>query len=415
MTHRTPHRACLLLLAFTCLSLALTPAASAQDTSSAEIDTSAFQLTEIVSGIDWILDIVDAHDGSGRLFLVSQVGLIWIYKDGHLLDDPFLDVSSLLDREFNNPSTEIGLHGLVFDPGYQQNGKFYITYETYGPTTSLARYTVSADDPDKADPDSRETLIAAHKQFRSHTMAQLVFGPDGYLYVGVGDGGTDSFGDPDPFGAGQRTDEIFASILRIDVHAETHPYGIPPDNPFADTDSHAKEVWVYGLRNPSRFSFDRETGDLYIGDVGHDLWEEIDIVPAGSSGQNFGWSSYEGPEHTIATGRSAFSLMSPLLEPTGTVVWPALTYPHQDSNCAVIGGFVYRGEQLPALRGTYLYGDLCSGRIWGASRNEQGFLQERGLLFDTDYMIAAFGEDAQGELYVANYGSGGSILQLTTA
>jgi glucose/arabinose dehydrogenase len=395
------------------LLLALLPAAQAQQPAPSPLNPAAYQLTNVVPHLDWVLEGVDAYDGSGRLFLVTRIGKIWILKDGELLDQPFLDISSLLD-DLVNSTSDMGMHGLVFDPDYENNGLFYITYEGHGPTAVLARYNVSPDDPNQADPDSAQILITTNKQFISHTIAQLAFGPDGYLYVGSGDGGPDQWGFPDPFGAGQRTDEIFGSILRIDVHSDAHPYGIPPDNPFAGMQGHAQEIWVYGLRNPSRFSFDRLTGDVYIGDVGVDTWEEIDVVPAGSGGgQNFGWSYYEGPVVLPSSGRNRYSVTVPLTMPDTEVVWPALAYPHEDSNCAVIGGYVYRGAALPDLQGVYLYGDVCTGRIWGARLNEQGGLMPLGLLFDTDFTIVAFGEDEQGELYVINYN--GTVEKITPA
>ena len=254
-------------------------------------DPTGYTWETIVSGLNQPEGLVNAGDGSGRLFILEQTGLIRILKDGSLLPTPFLDLTKKIIC-----CGEKGLLGLAFHPKYAENGYFYVDYtekvnnQLYA---VIARYNVSANDPNQADPGSAMTLLHIQKPgtppYQNHNGGQLQFGPDGYLYIGMGDGGSE--GDPD--GNGQSLQTLWGKILRIDVD-HTQPYAIPADNPFANGGGQW-EIWAYGLRNPWRFSFDRLTGDLYIADVGQDLWEEIDFLPAGSpGGTNFGWSFYEG-------------------------------------------------------------------------------------------------------------------------
>ena len=269
------------------LALLLTSAAAQAQT--APPDSSQVQLVQIANGFDRPLYLTVAGDGSGRLFVVEQSGHIWIIKGGQKLPTPFLDVSGLISREvFGGGYSERGLLGLVFAPDYPTSGIFYIDYTDLKGTTNVVRYHVSADNPDVADPASAETILTQQQPFANHNGGQLAFGPDGYLYIGFGDGGSAG----DPHGNGQNLNTWLGKLLRIDVSGSA--YTVPADNPFVQTankTANAKpEIWAYGLRNPWRFSFDRKTGDLYIGDVGQAAWEEVDFQAAGDpGGENYGW------------------------------------------------------------------------------------------------------------------------------
>jgi glucose/arabinose dehydrogenase len=322
-----------------------------------------------------------AGDGSGRLFIVEQTGAIWIFRDGALSQRPFLDVEPLISC-----CGERGLLGLAFHPRYEENGFFYINYTNIQGDTIIARYQVSAD-PDVADPTSARTLMEIDQPFANHNGGHLAFGPDGFLYIGMGDGGSGG----DPLNSGQSLQTRLGKMHRIDVDAGS-PYTIPPDNPFVGQPNRVAETWAYGLRNPWRFSFDRETGDLYIGDVGQGQWEEIDFQPAGSpGGQNYGWRIMEGLHcFNPSTNCNQMGLTLPIHE-----------YSHSQGNCSVTGGYVYRGSQIPGLVGTYIFGDYCTGTIWGLKRNASG-VWERTVLLDTNLNISSFGEDEAGEVYVCD-------------
>lgn len=329
-------------------------------------DSNAYTWELIASGLERPVDL--QADGSGRLFLVEKLGHIHIFQNGQLnVDTTFLNIE---DR-VNNSGNEMGLLGLAFHPNFAQNGFFYVNYTGEGGDTFLSRFTASGD---SADPNSEVILLTVSQPFPNHNGGGLDFGPDGYLYAGLGDGGAAG----DPFGNGQSLDTLLGKILRIDVDS-AQPYAIPPDNPFGD------EIWAYGLRNPWRISFDSATGDLYIGDVGQGQWEEIDLIPAGSAGgQNFGWDHREGA-HEYAGGGPA-DMIDPIVE-----------YSHSEGGCSVTGGYVYRGT-LPEWNGIYFYGDYCTGIIWGLI-NVNGGWQEQ-LLFDTDILITSFGQDENGEVYI---------------
>ncbi len=346
---------------------------------------------EVVSGLDQPEGLVNAGDGSGRLFIVEQAGLIRILKDGAILPTPFLDLTQKVDC-----CDERGLLGLVFHPKFSENGFFYVDYtEKTGNQlyTVIARYKVSTSDPNQADSGSELRMLHIKQPYQNHKGGQLQFGPDGYLYIGMGDGG--SQGDPD--GNGQSLQTLLGKILRIDVD-HNEPYAVPSDNPFVNGGG-LVEIWEYGLRNPWRFSFDRRNGDLYIGDVGQDSWEEIDYLPSGSpGGANFGWNYFEG-SHTYRG--------SP---PAGMqFVMPVAEYSHDLGNNAVIGGYVYRGISLPAWQGVYLYGDNGSGRVWGLLHLSDGSWLN-SILFETGRQISSFGVDENGEIYLVD--DRGSILVL---
>jgi glucose/arabinose dehydrogenase len=352
-----------------------------------------YRWVEIASGFDNPLGITNA--GDERLFGIEQFGRIWVIENGEELDEPFLDISDQLPSGvFSGGYSEQGLLGLAFHPDYQDNGIFFINYTDVNGDTVIARYQVSADNPNVADPDSATTLITVDQPFENHNGGQLAFGPDGYLYIGLGDGGDQG----DPFGNAQNPSVLLGKILRIDVNAPT--YRVPEDNPFVDVEGAAPEVWAMGLRNPWRFSFDRETGELYIADVGEWLWEEINVQPADSvGGENYGWEYYEAEELRDETA------------PDAEIVMPDLTYAHSEG-CSISGGYVYRGQSLPDLQGIYIYGDYCSGKIWTAFRDSDGVWQTH-LFMQTGFQITSFGEDVNGELYLVDYK--GDIYRLEAA
>ena len=331
------------------------------------------------------------HAGDSRLFLTLQRGRVVIVEDGRLLPTAFLDIQPLVSC-----CGERGLLGLAFHPRYAENGFFFVDYTNTAGDTVIARYRATPSNPNAADPASGVTLMTIDQPFANHNGGQLAFGPDGYLYIGMGDGGSAN----DPMCNGQRDDALLGKILRIDVdaNAESPFYGIPPDNPFADPGGARDEIWAKGLRNPWRFSFDRETGDLYIGDVGQGAREEIDFQPVGSrGGENYGWKMMEG---TLCGGGGTSGC------PPGTATCnapgltrPVIEYPHSGGDCSVTGGYVYRGRSFPQLVGSYVYGDYCTGKIWGASRNSSGTWTTR-LFPPRAANLTTFGEDAAGEVYV---------------
>jgi len=356
-----------------------------------------FTLEEVASGFDRPILVTNAGDGSGRLFVVEQSGKIWIVQDGATGATPFLDVSDLITPSALTGSyTEQGLLGLAFAPGYAQSGVFFVDYTDRQGTSVVARYHVSAGDPNAADPASAEALLTVPQPYPNHNGGQLAFGPDGYLYVALGDGGSGG----DPQGNGQNPRTLLGSILRLDVSAATG-YAIPADNPFAQSDADRPEIWAYGLRNPWRFSFDRATGDLYIADVGQNEWEEVNFQPADSpGGENYGWNAYEGTH--IYSGQ----------QPSSEVVMPIAEYSHSTGGCSITGGYAYRGATLPALQGTYFYGDWCSGTLWAATPDGSGAWNASPAL-ETGRQISSFGEDEAGELYLVDYG--GAVLRFAPA
>jgi glucose/arabinose dehydrogenase len=350
-------------------------------------DPAGYTWRVVASDLTRPIGIANAGDGSGRLFVVEQPGLIRILQAGQLLPDPFLDIRAIVGSQ----GSERGLLGLAFHPQYAQNGYFYVNYTDLNGNTVIARFNVSGD-PDRADLASQKVLLRVDQPYPNHNGGSTVFGPDGYLYLGLGDGGSGG----DPHGNGQSLNTLLGKILRIDVdHGD--PYAIPHDNPFAGGGG-LPEIWAYGLRNPWRFSFDRLTGDLYIGDVGQDRWEEIDFLPAGSpGGTNFGWNYREGLHPYQGTPPPGLQLVDPVAE-----------YGH-DLGCAVTGGVVYRGRAMPAWQGIYLFGDYCSGRVWGLLRAPDGTWGQ-AQLFESGVSVTSFGEDEAGEVYLAAYQ--GSLYQL---
>ena len=362
---------------------------------SAAAQPAPYQLVEIASGLTRPLYVTHAGDGSGRLFIVEQGGLIKIWQDGAVLDTPFLDVSELISQEARSADyTERGLLGLAFHPDFAANGQFFINYtERQNHGTVVARYTVSADDPNRADPASEVQLLYVPQPYGNHNGGHMVFGPDGYLYISLGDGGSGG----DPQGNGQNLGTLLGTLLRIDVNVEDG-YAIPPDNPFVGNDAARPEIWAWGLRNAWRFSFDRETGDLYIADVGQYSWEEVSFQPADSpGGENYGWNAYEGTHEFSGN------------PPASDVVMPILEYGHSNGRCSITGGYVYRGADVPGLQGVYFYGDWCTGTIWTAWQGEDGVWQSQVSL-ESGRRISSFGEDEDGELYVVDHG--GALLKI---
>ncbi|TDB38316.1 MAG: glucose dehydrogenase [Actinobacteria bacterium] len=345
----------------------------------------------VTDGLSQPLFVTGAADGSGRLFVVEKPGLVWIIRDGVRSTQPFLDISRSVST-----NSERGLLGLVFSQSFAEDKLFYINYTDASGATTVSRLKATGDSADAA---SEQVLLKIKQPYANHNGGMIAFGSDGYLYVGMGDGGSGG----DPQGSGQNLGVLLGKMLRIDVARENSAardteYGIPPDNPFANKPGASREIWAYGLRNPWRFSFDRATGDLWIGDVGQNAWEEIDFQPADSvGGENYGWNAYEGT-HVYPPSTKARP---------GEFTKPVVEYDHGAGE-SVTGGYVYRGTAEPTLWGTYFYGDYVSGRVWGLQRTARGF--ETRELADTAYNIVSFGEDDAGELYLVDFG--GAIYRM---
>jgi glucose/arabinose dehydrogenase len=362
-------------------------------TGAGAFDSSAVELevNVVVRGLDAPLGVTHAGDGSGRLFVIEQGGTVRIVSGGEVLPEPFLDVSDLVVA-----GGEQGLLGLAFHPGYEDNGRFFVNYTDTNGDTVVAEYAVSQD-AGAADPGSERVLLRIDQPFPNHNGGHLVFGPDGYLYIGTGDGG----GAGDPEGNGQDTSTLLGKLLRIDVDARAGDrYGIPPGNPFAGDAEGRPEIWAYGLRNPWRFSFDPSSGDLWIADVGQSAFEEINRRGAGAAGLNYGWDVMEGRNCYEEEG----------CDRSGKVM-PLSSYSHEHG-CSVTGGLVYRGTAAPELRGGYVFGDYCSGNIWVLDSRAEGFVEPVQVLSDQG-SISSFGEDEERELYMTDLAAG-ELLGLTT-
>lgn len=344
------------------------------------------RLQQVAAGLSSPLYLT-APAGDPRLFIVEKTGRIRIVKDGVLLEAPFLDLSAWVSA-----GSEQGLLGLAFDPEYATNGRFVIHYTDLPGNTVLSRFQVSTD-PDVADPVSEQLILGVVQPFFNHNGGQVAFGPDGFLYLGLGDGG----GGGDPLGNGQDLSDLLGSILRIDVRAGD-PYTVPADNPFVGSPVALPEIWSYGLRNPWRFSFDRANGDLYIGDVGEVQREEIDVSTAADGagrGVNYGWNVMEGFQCFQVSGCDRTGLTLPVLE-----------YSHQEG-CSITGGYVYRGSAIPDLQGHYFYADFCQG--WVRSLRYAGGAVTDQASWPTlipGGPILSFGEDSAGELYILQAGGG---------
>lgn len=375
----------------------------------------SISLNPIESGFIKPVHITHAGDGSGRLFVVEQTGRIYILINGNKISTPFLDIR---DRVLSQGG-EQGLLSVAFPPGFgTTRNHFYVYYTRSNGDNRVSRFRLSGT-PDVADPGSEQLiLLLPHPTYQNHNGGQLVFGPDGYLYIGTGDGG----GGGDPFDNAQNPGSLLGKLLRIDVEpdvavvpsdspykaylplmarSEGPAYSIPPDNPFVGKPGYRPEIWALGLRNPWRFSFDRNTDDLYIGDVGQGSREEIDFRPASSNGgENYGWNIMEGLS-CYPPGSSCSS---------AGLTLPVIDYTHS-SGCSVTGGYVYRGSSFLTMQGIYFYGDYCSGIIWGLQRN-LGNWENRLLNNGDQTQITSFGEDQAGELYLTTLS--GTVYRVVT-
>jgi len=343
-------------------------------------------LQPMVRGLKEPTFVAGPPDGTKRLFMLERAGRVRVADaDGTLHSTPFLDLS-------NNTSTrtEEGLLGLAFDPTFTDNGYVYIDYTANDASVQIVRYTVSPCQLDQVDPSTASTVMSIPKRSKYHNGGTLAFGPDGYLYI--------SLGDDEKSEEAQQLSSIYGKILRIDVDS-SQPYAIPSSNPFVNQPGARGEIWAYGFRNPWRFSFDRATGDLWVGDVGDAKWEEVDMQPAAShGGENYGWPYLEGTECVDPTHCHDPNLVAPLV-----------TYGH-NMNCAIMGGYVYRGPTVPALTGSYLFGDLCTGGVFTMRGNAQQGWQRVELGFNP-IKIDSFGEDPDGDLYVVDM-QGGTIYRI---
>ncbi len=354
----------------------------------AELPTLA--IASPIAGFTQPVAITHAADGSSRIFVVQQSGQIRIISNGAVLPTPFLDISARIST-----GGERGLLGLAFAPGYAGNGRFYVNYTNTAGSTVIARYTRNAANPDLADAGSEQIVITIAQPFANHNGGQLAFGQDGFLYIGMGDGGSGG----DPGNRAQNPNDLLGKLLRLNVEGGTPAtYTVPANNPFVGQAGFRPEIWALGLRNPWRFSFDRQTGDLYLADVGQNAWEEVNFQLATSpGGENYGWRLMEG-NHCFNPSTNC---------PMAGLTIPVAEYSHS-LGCSVTGGYVYRGTVYPRMQGLYFYGDFCSGRIWSLSGLPGAF--QNNLLLDTAISISSFGEDEAGNLYVADYG--GAIYSL---
>ena len=337
-------------------------------------------------------DLVAATDGSDRLFVVSRIGLILVVEDGVVREEPLLDIHEQIEHAM----VEQGLLSMALHPDFAENGYFYVYYITHGDEdTMVSRFQLS-EDRRIAVRESETPILEVEQPHYSHNGGNLKFGPDGYLYIGLGDGE-----DPgDPHGNSQNPGTLLGSILRIDVDGGD-PYAIPPDNPFVDDADARDEIWAYGLRNPWRFSFDPETGDMYMVDVGQWAVEEVNVQPADSTGgENYGWPIMEGDQCWEADECDKEGL-----------TMPVATYENPSQGCAIIGGYPYHGQAYPELEGIYFFGDWCSGRIWGLENVGGEWVKEE--LIHSDLMINAFGLDHNGEIYALNFEEGGGVFRIT--
>ncbi len=336
-------------------------------------------------GFEGPVHLTQAGDAGERVFVVEQEGRIRLATRGASAHDIVLDISGRVGC-----CGERGLLSMAFPPGFPARNWFYVDYTDTAGNTVISRFHMPAPGGSVADPDSEEIILRIQQPFANHNGGQIAFGPDGYLYIGTGDGGSGG----DPQGNSQNTGVLLGKILRIDVESGTAPYGIPPDNPFVSVPGIPDEIWAYGLRNPWRFSFDRVSGDLFIADVGQNRVEEVNFQPSGSrGGENYGWNIMEGPE----------CFADPLCD-AGGLVAPVAYYEHP-RGCSVTGGHVYRGPSHPGLAGIYLYGDFCEGVIHGL-RSYNGAWQSTPLL-NSNLLISGFGEDEAGEIYILDLAGGG--------
>jgi glucose/arabinose dehydrogenase len=355
---------------------------------SSQKGASVNNLTPFATGLTHPVCI--SNCGDSRLFITDQSGLIRIVdSSGKVATQPFLDIHERV--VFGG---EQGLLGLAFHPQYAVNGYFYVNYVGKGDSTHISRFSMVSGNPNLADPQSELKLLTIFQPFTNHNGGDLQFGPDGFLYIGLGDGGSGG----DPGNRAQNIKEYLGKMLRIDVD-HGNPYSIPASNPFYNNPDALGEIWAFGLRNPWRFSFDRKTGDLWIADVGQNAIEEIDFQPSTSTGgENYGWRCYEGNRVYDNSMRSTNSVLT----------YPVFTYPHAEE-CSVTGGYVYRGNPSSPYYGYYFFADYCSDRIWTLHKTDQGWISEEYGHFAGNN-FSTFGEDSKGRLYVAGITSGTLFL-----
>ena len=347
---------------------------------------SSQSLELVTDGFTQPLFVTHAGDGSARLFVVEQPGTVRVLRDGAVTEGTYLDIS---DRTVS--SGERGLLGLAFHPRFAENGRLFVHYTDLGGDTVLSELRAYPPSAPSVDASTERVVLTLEQPYGNHNGGQISFGPDGYLYLGLGDGGSGG----DPLNAGQDLGTWLGAILRLDVDGE-QPYAVPHDNPFVGVDGARDEIWAYGLRNPWRFSFDAATGDLWIADVGQNAVEEVNRQPAASpGGENYGWRIMEGDAcYDPPSGCD-----------TAGLVLPVITYTHASGwGRSVTGGYVYRGSAVPALQGSYVFGDYVSGRVFVAEGTGDSWTARP--LLESGFRIATFGEDQVGELYVADYSGG---------
>jgi glucose/arabinose dehydrogenase len=386
-------RRALILLALGVVAVAATIVVTSPTIAESPAPPARIRLVRLVRGLESPVHLTHAGDGSGRLFVVEQAGRIRIVDDGELVAAPFLDIVRLV-----RSGGEMGLLSVAFHPRYRETGRFYVDYTRQRGRqleTVIAEYRASAD-PARAAPEGRELLVIA-QPYQNHNGGQLAFGADGFLYIGMGDGGAAA----DPQNHGQRLDSLLGKLLRIDVDATPTParaYGIPADNPLvAEPGRGRPELWAWGLRNPWRFSFDRGQPErLFAGDVGQNQWEEVHLV---RRGDNCGWRIMEGNQpFDVPEGFD-----------TKTLARPIHDYPHREGQ-SITGGFVYRGKACPDLVGRYVFTDFYASPFWMLEERPDGTWARSELARHT-YQVSSFGEDEEGELYVVDYG-GGNVLRM---
>jgi glucose/arabinose dehydrogenase len=331
---------------------------------------------------------VTSPSGDGRLFVVEQSGRIRVIKNGATQSEPFLDIRSRVSS-----GGERGLLSMAFHPNYRMNGYFFVDFTDSNGDTRVERFKVSAN-PDIADPQSAKLILAIDQPFSNHNGGLVMFGPDGMLYVGMGDGGSGG----DPHRNGQSTQVLLGKLLRLDVD-KGDPYAIPPDNPYANGSGGRPEIWAIGLRNPWRYAFDAPSGLLYIADVGQNELEEIDVISATRAGVNYGWSIMEADQcyNSSSCNKDGLEL-------------PKLTYKHLGSACSVTGGFVYRGTKIPSLAGHYFYSDYCAGGLRSFKYEDGSATKQTEWKIDNIGHVVSFGVDSSGEMYIIS--EGGKIYRL---
>jgi glucose/arabinose dehydrogenase len=353
-------------------------------------DVPRIRLEPLPLGFQQPLFLTHAGDGTNRMFVVEKSGVIKIVTGGQVLSTPFLNIQGRVRAS----GSEQGLLGMAFHPRYTENGRFFVNYTDTQGRNTVERYRVSSD-PNVADPATGVTLLAIDDPAQNHNGGMLAFGPDGYLWVGTGDGG----GSGDRYGNGQNRQTLLGKMLRLDVDGG-EPYAIPADNPYVGQEGYAPEIWAMGLRNPWRYAFDRATNELWIADVGQNAYEEINVAASNAAGVNYGWPLMEG-QHCFPATASC--------DPTPYVM-PIAEYGRSDG-CSVTGGYVYRGSAFPSLQGMYFFGDFCSGRVWSLDR-QPGDRWRMTEQLQQAIQISSFGEDEAGEMYITTFTGGNAGHQI---